>query len=261
MNQETEEVPVTEESLAGAVVEQPVLRLGMMGFAPQERAVLEASLGRAAGLPRWRPSAFRDGDAWWVNGAKARSTPDGNLRVTPGLPTERLLDLHPADVDRPLAFALPLASDDLEPRCTFDPSSQPSIEAVLAQFDHWVWLVRAQFVLGAQIIHRAPQLRRGIYHVGHAGRLLAVLDFLHGKAAIAPRAQSVDLWQAQWLKRPIGAHDLPQSFAPATPAQLVRTYVRRTDRTTSVGPDLDSLLPSDWHDVRRQEPQTLTAPR
>ena len=132
---------------------------------------------------------------------------------------------------------------------------------MLAQFDHWVWLVRAQFVLGAQIIHRAPQLRRGVYHVGHAGRLLAVLDFLHGKAAIAPHAQSLDLWQAQWLKRPIGAHDLPESFTPATPAHLVRTYVRRTDRTTSVGPELDSLLRDDLHDVRHHERQTQTAPR
>ena len=211
-------------------MEQPVLWLGMAGFAPQERAVLEASLGRSAGLPRWRPSAFGDGDAWWVNGAKVRPTPDGNLKVAPGLPTEHTLNLNPSEVDRPVAFALPLAGDDFEPRCTFDPVSQPSIDGVLSQFDHWLWLVRAQFVLGAQIIHTAPQLRRGVYHVGHAGRLLAVLDFQHGKAAVAPRAHPEDLWKAQWLKRPIGAHDLPASFTPATPAHLAWTYVRRTDQ-------------------------------
>lgn len=219
-----------DESTAGAAVQQPVLWLGMAGFAPREREVLEASLGRSDGLPRWRPGAFGDADAWWVNGAKVRPTPEGNLKVSPGLPSEHTLSLDPGEVDRPIAFALPLAGDDFEPMCTFDPVSQPSIDGVLAQFDHWLWLVRAQFVLGAQILDRAADLRRGVYHVGHAGRLLAVLDFQHGEAAIAPRVHSSDLWQAQWLTRPAGAHGLPESFVPTTPTHLTWTYVRRTDR-------------------------------
>lgn len=221
---------MNNELTAGAAVEQPILWLGMAGFAPKERAVLEASLDRSGGLPRWRPGAFVDADAWWVNGAKVRPTPEGNLKVSPGLPTERTLNLNPSEVDRPIAFALPLSGDDFEPRYTFDPVSQPSIDGVLSHFDHWLWLVRSQFVLGAQIVDRAAQLRRDVYHVGHAGKLLAVLDFHHGKAAIAPRAHSVDLWQAQWLKRPIGAHGLPEGFVPMTPAHLTWTYVRRTDR-------------------------------
>jgi hypothetical protein len=221
---------VAAGSMEGAAVEQPVLWLGMSGFSPQERAVLEGSLERPEGLPRWRPSAFQDADAWWVNGAKVRLMPDGNLKVAAGLPTERALSLHLPEVDRPVAFALPLAGDDFEPHCTFDPVSVPSIEGVLSQFDHWLWLVRAQFVLGAEIIRRADQLHRGVYHVSHSGRLLAVLDFQHGRAALAPRAHPVDLWAAEWHKRPIGAHDLPESFMPVTPAQLTWTYVRRTDR-------------------------------
>lgn len=66
--------------------------------------------------------------------------------------------------------------------------------------------------------------------MSHAGRLLAVLDFQQGREALAPRAQPVDLRAAEWLKRPIGAHDLPESFVPMTPVQLSWTYVRRTDR-------------------------------
>lgn len=218
------------ESSADAGVEQPVLWLGMAGFAPRERSALEACLNRSDGLPRWRPGAFGDADAWWVNGAKARALPDGKLKVSPGLPTERTLNLDLEEVDRPVAFALPLAGDDFEPRCTFDPASEPSIAAALSQFDRWLWLVRAQFVLGAQLIERSAQLRRGVYHVSHAGQLLAVLDFLQGKAAVLPGVHPVDLWEAEWSKRPIGAHDLPQSFVPVTPAQLTWTYVRRTER-------------------------------
>jgi hypothetical protein len=221
---------VAAGSNEGAVVEQPALWLGMSGFSPQERAVLEGSLARADGLPRWQPSPFQDADAWWVNGAKVRLMPDGNLKVAAGLPTERALSLHLPEVDRPVAFALPLAGDDFEPHCTFDPVSVPSIEGVLAQFDHWLWLIRARFVLGAEIIRRADQLRRGVYHVGHSGRLLAVLDFQNGKAGLAPHVHPVELWEADWQKRPAGAQHMPETFLQLTPAQLTWTYVRRTQR-------------------------------
>jgi len=220
-------IPATHVSAVAA--EQPILWLGMSGFVPQQRAVLEASLDKPPGMCRWRVGAFGDADAWWVNGAKVRIMPDGNLKVAAGLPTERALNLNLTDVDRPVAFAGPLASTDFEPRCTFDPVSEPSIQAVILQFERWLWQVRAQFVLGAQIIQRGPELRHGIYHVSHRGNLLAVLDFLRGKAAISPRVHPVDLQQARWAKRPAGAADLPESFVHLTPGQLAWAYVRRTE--------------------------------
>jgi hypothetical protein len=213
-----------------APVEQPILWLGMAGFTPQQRGVLEPLLVRTGEMVRWRVGAFGDADAWWVNGAKVGLLPGGNLRVAAGLPSEHALNLNLSEVDRPVAFALPLAGDDLEPRCTFDPASDASVQAVLLQFENWLWLTRAQFVLGAQIVHRGAELRGGIYHVSHAGRLLAVLDFHLGQAALLPRAHPVDLWAARWDRRPIGARDLPEAFTRATPAQLAWTYVRRTER-------------------------------
>ena len=218
---------VTHASSVAA--EQPILWLGMSGFAPQQRALLEASLLRPPGLCRWRVGAFGDADAWLVNGAKVRIMPDGNLKVAAGLPTEHALNLNLTDVDRPVAFGTPLASPDFEPRCTFDPASEPGIHAVLLQFERWLWQVRAQFVLGAQIIGRGGELRHGVYHVSHDGNLLAVLDFLRGKAAISPRVHPVDLQKARWAKRPAGAAGLPESFVHLTPGQLAWVYVRRTD--------------------------------
>lgn len=213
-----------------SVIEQPILWLGMSGFAPQQRPLLEASLTRATGSPSWRMCAFGDADAWLVNGRNIRVMPDGNLKVAAGLPTERALNLNLDEVDRPVAFALPLASGDIEPRCTFDPTSTVSVHAVLAQFEGWLRLLRAQFVLGAQLVARGPELRRGVYHVSHSGNLLAVLDLHEGKCAISPKAHPVGLWEAQWSKRPVGARDLPPGFLRATPAQLAWAYVCRTDR-------------------------------
>ena len=211
-------------------VERPILWLGMAGFLAQQRQVLEAALARPGPAAQWRASAFGDADAWWVNGARANLLPGGNLHVAAGLPTERAFDLNLSEVDRPIAFALPLIGTDFEPLCTFDPLSRPSVQAVLRQFERWLWLTCAQFTLGAKMVHRGAELRGSIFHVNHGGRLLAVLDFHHGHAAVLPNASPADLWAARWDRRPIGSHDLPESFVRATPAQLAWTYVRRTER-------------------------------
>jgi hypothetical protein len=217
-------------SPAPLVPEQPILWLGVSGFSPEQRAALENALARTEELPRWRLSAFGEADAWCVNGEKVRVAAEGNLKVAPGLPTEHALRLDLADVDRPIAFAAPLGCDEFEPQVLFDPSSPPSTQAVLLQFDSWLWSVRAQFVLGGQIIERGAELRHGVYHVSSQGRLLAVLDFAQGKGAILPRAHPVDLSEARWDRRPPGARDLPETFVRVTPAQLAWTYVSRTDR-------------------------------
>lgn len=222
---------VTADDNAGAAaLEQPILWLGMAGFAAQQRVALAASLQRSAELPRWRVCAFGDADAWWVNGTHISLLPSGNLKVAAGLPTERALSLNLEEVDRPVAFATPLASPDLEPRCAFDPQSRPSIEAVLLQFDQWLRLLRSQFVLGRHIALKHAELGRGVYHLNLRGQLLAVLDFHDGKVALSPAAHPVDLWEAQWQRRPIGGRDLPPKFLRVTPAQLAWTYVRHSDR-------------------------------
>jgi hypothetical protein len=227
-------------SPAPVAPEQPILWLGVSGFSPEQKAALQMALARTDELPQWRVGAFAEADAWWVNGEKVRVAPDGTLRVAPGLPTEHALRLDLADVDRPIAFGVPLGCDEFEPQVVFDPASPPSTQAVLLQFDSWLWLVRAQFVLGRQIIEQGADLRHGVYHVSSQGRLLAVLDFAQGNGAILPRAHPVDLAEARWDRRPPGARDLPETFVRVTPAQLAWTYVSRTDR---------DLLPRRYRDA------------
>ena len=70
-----------------------MLWLGMAGFAPAQRASLEAALGSSTGSSRWRVCSFGDADGWWVNGAKASLLAGGTLKVAAGLPTERALKL------------------------------------------------------------------------------------------------------------------------------------------------------------------------
>lgn len=210
--------------------EQPVLWLGMAGFPPAQRKALEGSIARAKGQSEWRICAFGDADGWWVNGAKCTVSADNRLKVAPGLPTEHTLRLELKEINRPLAFAEPLAPDNLEALCVFDPDSDPSIHAALTQFEKWLLPVRTRFVLGAMLLQRDSEERRGIYHLTHRGTLLAVLDFGLGMAAVSPRAHPADLWEASWERRPPAAGQTPAGFASCTITQLAWGYVRRTDR-------------------------------
>lgn len=202
----------------------------MAGFAPAQRSSLEAALGSATGPSRWRVCSFGEADGWWVNGAKASLMPGGTLKVAAGLPSERALKLDLSQVNRPLAFSKPLASNEIDPLCTFDPQSQQSIAATLQQFENWLRPVRAQFVLGALLIQRNSKERRGIYHLIHRGVLVAVLDFEEAQVALLPGVQPPDLWLGEWDKRPHGAGQPPPNFERYSTTQLAWAYVCRTDR-------------------------------
>lgn len=202
----------------------------MAGFAPAQRASLEASIASSTGSSRWRVCGFGDADGWWVNGAKAALLPGGTLKVAAGLPTERALKLDLSQVNRPLAFAKPMASKEIDPLCVFDPESQHSIVATLLQFENWLRPVRAQFVLGALLIQRNSRERRGIYHLIHRGVLIAVLDFQEGHVAALPGVHPADLWLGEWDKRPPGAGQAPGNFERYSTTQLAWAYVCRTDR-------------------------------
>ncbi|MFI5444615.1 hypothetical protein [Polaromonas sp. UC242_47] len=211
--------------------EQPVLWLGMAGFTPEQRAQLSPLLGRLSkGWPAWHTGAFAEADAWLVSGEKSRLLSANTLKILPGLPTERALQLDLADVDRPIAFSLPLASGDLDPAHTFDPTSAVSLRKVLQQFENWLRPLRSQFVLGGQLVERESQLLPGVYHVSYKGSLLAVMDFQAWRIGISPQADPVAFELARWDKRPSSAHDIPGHFLHSSLTQLRWIYAQRTER-------------------------------
>lgn len=214
----------------GNRIEQPVLWLGMAGFAPAQRKSLADSVGRATGLCQWRSSSFADADGWWVNGARCSVGDDNRLKVAPGLPSERALRLELKEINRPLAFAQPLAQANLEALCVFDPTCDDGVHGALIQFEKWLLPLRTRFALGAMLLRRDSQQRRGIYHLTHRAMLVAVLDFAHGTAAVSARAHPAHVWDGQWERRPAAAGQTPAGFASCTITQLACGYVRRTER-------------------------------
>jgi len=212
-------------------LEQPVLWLGLAGFTPEQGKHLDGLLAQLPkGLATWQNGVFAEADAWLVSGEKSRLLSAKTLKILAGRPTERALQLNLSEIDRPIAFSLPLASSELDPMYTFDPRSGASLNKLLQQMEVHLRALCCQFVLGGQLIARESQLLPGIYQISHKGELLAVMDFHEWRIGISPSADPLDFELARWDRRPLAARAIPGHFLPNSLAQLRWIYAQRTKR-------------------------------
>ena len=220
------------------VAEVPLLQFGMMGFSHEERHQIE---GIVELLPQtsaiWQAGRFENADAWLLGGQKTRALPGvtesgcQNLRILAGLPSEKAITLNSDDINRPLAFSLPMHNADMEPGLTFESASPQGIYNVLQQFEKFLWGLRSQIVLGKQLIERESELKQTIYHVLHNRKLIAVLDFTNWKIGMLPNTNPQLFEDAFWEKRPAQAHDIPGNFSITDVAQLRWIYAQHSART------------------------------
>ena len=217
----------------------PVLRFGMIGFNAGQRQKIEKMV---QALPVqtvvWRPGLMADADAWLVCGDKTRALPLStstgtgidSVSVLAGLPSEQAITLDLQQIDRPLAFSLPLKNQAMVPRLTFDASSPDSVQTVLQQFERCLASLRSQCMLGKQLIEREPELRAATYHVLHGSKLLAVMDLISWKIGMLPDTDPQQYEHALWEKRPVEGHAIPNSFLMTDAAQLRWRYTQHTQR-------------------------------
>jgi len=164
-------------------VEQPLLRLGLLGFAAPAADRLRAWAAQTqAGWPVWRESDPHRADAWMIDGAAVDvEGRDGLLIHHPQGSGDRLT-LNRVEVDRPLAFATPLPEGFASAEF-FDAADEHSVRQRLQRFEAWLRPLRTQFALGGRLIEQLPVFKRGVVHVLHDGRLLAVVDLDRWQAA------------------------------------------------------------------------------
>lgn len=208
--------------------EFPVLRLGLAGFPAAQVEELSASL-HLASSGSWEVGEFATADAWWLNGARAQLLPDKIVRVAAGQAGGRSLHLALHDVDRPLAFAEPVAGPGLEPLCTFRTDSVVSMAAVLERFDAWLGPVVAQFCLASSILDQESVLGPGIHQVVANGKLIAVVN-LRGETGVLPTAGPVDFEEAMWRRLPTLSDSIPDHFVRCSLSFLMWQYALRTSR-------------------------------
>lgn len=208
-------------------IEVPVLRLGMAGYTEaQQKTAAEAARTASNQRASWTVSTFADADAWWLEGRHTMLLPNQHLRVQPAVATGRSVQIALADVDRPVAFSLPLAPG-FKPAVCFALEDPQAAVRVLHQFAGWMQSMLAQFALASSISDNQPTLGAGSWEVIRGGDLLAVVDLRLG-AAVEPTATPEDFAAATWCVRDHGAVMIPPTFARASVSQLMWLYAQRT---------------------------------
>jgi hypothetical protein len=153
---------------------------------------------------------------------------EGILRVAPGTPSARALTINLGEVDRPLAFAMPLASRQFERAQRFHLSSVQEAQGVLEKFSAWLQPVVAQFGLASCLVDHYAALGPGVFDVILDGRLVGVVD-MRGQISVLPTAGPSDFADAMWRRRPSAEHT-PQDFLKTNVSHLMWQYAMRTRR-------------------------------
>jgi hypothetical protein len=212
-------------------MEQPILRLGLLGYsAAQIQTVLRALAGgHASGWPRWQLADFLEADAWCINGEQVSAGSDDQLVVNMLLEHLPQVSLNPAHISHPLAFSPPLPAG-VESSETCHLEDTVSLRRTLQRFEAWLRPLRAQFALGAELVARESDLNPGVYHLNHRGRLIAIIDLIKWHVGLLASARPVDIEESVWDHRPAGARDIPPSFIKMSVVELMWTYAVRTQQ-------------------------------
>ena len=133
-------------------IEIPVLRLGVAGYTEaQQKTASDIAAAAASARATWQVGSFAEADAWWLEGSRTVLMPNQHLRVQPAVPSGRSVQLALADVDRPVAFTLPVTAPGFNPAVTFDLGQHKAGVAVLHKFSDWLQTMLSQFALASSM--------------------------------------------------------------------------------------------------------------
>ena len=244
-------------------MEQPVLGLGLLGFAePAGLRLQEWAAQAPAGWPMWRSCDPHLADAWMIAGDAVEVLGRDEVVIRHPFGSGERLTLNRAEVDRPLAFATPLPEGFASAEF-FEADSETSVRQRLQRFEAWLRPLRTQFALGAELIERLHQYRSGgVVHVTLGSKLLAVIDIPRWQAALSIPARPVDLSMAEWIHGDKLSREVPPSFIRLPLYRVMWGYAVRTQRDVLPARYRGPLiylrrvprLPAHWFDARAHDP-------
>lgn len=211
-------------------IEIPVLRLGLAGYTEaQQKQATDAAAAAGTARANWELGSFAEADAWWLEGQRTMLMPNQHLRVQPAVPRGRSVQIALSDVDRPVAFSLPITAPGFDPAVTFDLADSAAAIAVLHQFAGWMQTMLSQFALASSIVDNQPSLISGSWEVLRDTKLLAVVDLKLG-AGVMPGVSAREFRGASWCVREHGAVSIPHNYPRASVSQVMWQYAQRTQR-------------------------------
>lgn len=205
----------------------PFMRMGLVGFTPEESDNLSSLLKKHSVSLHWERWPFMEADALWVNGAHAQLNKDELVRIPSQDPTKPAILLDLKEIDRPTAFTLPMVSSELRPPHAFDPNSAVSLVNILRKFEAWLQPLAVQLTLCQGLADRRDHLDSPVYHLTLGGKLLAVLC-AKGDVGLAPGLTPAEVASATWGGRPRAAGGMPSHFIRSTMPQMMWQFALRT---------------------------------
>jgi len=216
------------------------MRLGLVGFEPDEIAGITAQFTQIQTRMSWRLADLGEADALFAHGGRATLLVDGSVQIRPGSGDARPVRIDLTDSDRPLAFSQPRPSSLQRPCPTFDLARPETVRAVLEQFSGWLRPMALRFWLASTIVEERLDLSSHVYHVSVEGRLHAVVSRRTG-VGVLPIADPTRLEDAIWARRPALADEIPGHFVQTGLPQVLWQYAMRTRRNL-LPPDMRSGL-------------------
>lgn len=212
-------------------LEQPVLRLGLLGFAEPESDRLLRWIGdRQPGWPFWTVCDPHGADAWMISGPSAEVLGRDALLIQHPFGSEQRFTLNRAEVDRPLAFGTPLPEGFASGEY-FDAADEASVRQRLQRFEAWLRPLRTQFALGSLLVDRMHEFPHGVIRLMLEDRMVAVIDMDRAVVGLDTPARPVDMDLATWVPSPGMTIDIPASFMRLSLQRVMWTFAVRTTRT------------------------------
>lgn len=210
-------------------IDLPHLRIGLAGFTAEQHELAAKVIAETAPAHvSWNVGAFSEADAWWVQGSRCQLIAPGVLRIAPGTPTARSLQVNLSEVDRPMAFSLPVPSPQFERAYRFNLSNADEVKGVLERFTAWLQPTVAQYGLASCLVEHYSSLGPGVFDVVLDGTLIAVVD-MRGNIGVLPSAGAGEFADAMWRRRADSSH-MPEGFLRTSVSQLMWQYATRTRR-------------------------------
>lgn len=211
-------------------MEQPTLRLGLLGFSEPDTERLQGWVAQQQpGWPQWMVFDPHGADAWMICGNSAEVLGRDALVIRHPFGSDQRLTLNRAEVDRPLAFSTPLP-DGFASGEFFDAADEAGVRQRLQRFEAWLRPLRTQFALGSLLVDRMHAFPRGVIRLLLDDRMVAVIDMDRALVGLHNPARPVDLNQATWVPGKGAAIDIPASFMRLSLHRVMWTFAVRTAR-------------------------------
>jgi hypothetical protein len=209
------------------------MRMGLVGFT-DERQLRNLIATRNRNL-QWERWPFMDADALWVNGAQVQPLRGPVVRVPAAEPGKPATILNLKEIDRPIAFTLPIGNGYFTPPLAFDPHRVDQVADVLNQFEAMLLDVAVDLTLASELAARRQELASPTYHLSVQGRLVGIVSAT-GDIGVAQALSPYELAHAEWAGRPAAGAEIPGHFRRTTMAQVMWNHAMRHSE--------EDLLPS-----------------